>query len=124
MQGNCLCGNVSFEVSAPSLWSAHCHCSLCQRAHGAGVVTWVGCHQDSVKVSDNYLKWYVSSPGAHRGFCQRCGTTLFFKSVNWPNEIHIARANFVTEVDREPAAHGYYQSHVGWLNLVDDLPRK
>jgi hypothetical protein len=39
--GACLCGAVKIETTLPSLWSAHCHCSSCRRAHGAAFVTYV-----------------------------------------------------------------------------------
>ncbi len=38
-KGSCLCGELRFEYDEPSLWCAHCHCTLSQRAHGAPVVT-------------------------------------------------------------------------------------
>ena len=61
--GNCLCGAVGFELELPSKWCAHCHCSMCRRAHGAGYVTWVGFESDHfvLKRGDHHLQWYVSS---------------------------------------------------------------
>lgn len=80
--GRCLCGDLRFTATLPSKWMAHCHCTLCQRAHGAGVVTWVGFGHDRVALDDpqGRLRWYESTPGAERGFCTRCGSTLFFRS--------------------------------------------
>ena len=40
VSGGCLCGAVRFTAKLPSKWCAHCHCSLCRKAHGAGYVTW------------------------------------------------------------------------------------
>ena len=40
VEGGCLCGAVRFSLELPSKWCAHCHCSMCRRAHGAGYVTW------------------------------------------------------------------------------------
>jgi hypothetical protein len=39
--GACLCGAVQFELQLPATWVAHCHCTMCRRAHGAAFVTWV-----------------------------------------------------------------------------------
>jgi hypothetical protein len=123
-RGACLCGAVQFAATLPSLWCAHCHCSQCQRAHGAGVVTWVGFASAALRLSDDqHLRWYASSAEAERGFCQRCGASLFFRSSRWPGEIHIARANFTDSIDHQPEAHVYYASHVDWLDLADTLPR-
>jgi hypothetical protein len=124
--GACLCGGVSFAATLPSLWVAHCHCTRCQRAHGAAFVTWVGMAEASVQVSDpgRLLHWYEAPEGGSRGSCSRCGSPMFFKAPAWPGELHIARALFIDPVDREPQAHAYFDTHVGWVTLGDDLPRK
>lgn len=125
--GSCLCGDLRFSATLPSKWMAHCHCTLCQRAHGAGVVTWVGFEAGQVRIDDPQarLQWYESTPGAKRGFCRRCGSTLFFRSTRWPGELHVVRSNFDTPLDREPQLHVFYDTHVHWLPTADDgLPRK
>lgn len=124
--GKCLCGSVAFTVQFPSKWIAHCHCTMCQRAHGAAFVTWVSVDPTQVTLSDreNKLYWYASSPEAERGFCLHCGSSLFFRSSKWPGELHIARANFIESLDREPQAHAYYDTHVDWFIVQDNLPKK
>jgi len=124
--GQCLCGAVGFTMEFPSKWIAHCHCTMCQRAHGAAFVTWVSVSQSQVVIDDpeTQLRWYNSSSEAQRGFCSRCGSSLFFRSSQWPGELHIARANFINLLDREPQVHGFYDTHVSWVTLNDNLPKK
>ena len=126
MNGGCFCGSVKFNINKPTLWCSHCHCSMCQRSHGAGVVTWVGCDDNSVEIDDgkSKLQWYKSSVDAERGFCSNCGSSLFFRSSQWPGELHIARALVSGELDREPASHAFYDTHVDWMSLADQLPGK
>ena len=125
-RGGCLCGAVRFTATLPSKWVAHCHCTLCQRAHGAAFVTWIGFEAGQVQVtaSDAALKWFASPAGGERAFCARCGSSLFFRSTQWPGELHVARALVTDPVDREPQGHVYYDTHVSWVELGDDLPRK
>jgi len=124
--GRCLCGAVGFEVKLPSKWVAHCHCTMCQRAHGAAFVTWVGSEATQAEIRDPHqlLEWHASSPEAQRGFCRRCGSSLFFRSSKWPGELHIARANFTDPLDKEPQGHVFYDSHVSWFAVNDSLPKK
>jgi hypothetical protein len=126
VRGSCLCGAVRFRVGLPSKWVAHCHCSYCRRAHGAPIVTWAGfpAEQFSFEAGTDAPTWYESSPGAQRAFCPRCGSPLFFRSSRWPGEIHVARALFIDPLDREPGAHVFYEAHVPWLQVGDDLPKK
>ena len=124
--GACLCGGIQFEAELPSLWCAHCHCSQCQRFHGAPVVTWVGFARDRFKITvgENTLRWYASSPPAQRGYCGDCGSSLFFKSTRWPDEIHVTLANIQGPLDRQPERHVYFDTHVSWLEFADNLPRQ
>ena len=123
--GSCLCGAVQFQFPLPTLWCAHCHCTLCQRAHGAGVVTWVGIEADSLQFTrKDTLSWYASSVDSKRGFCSTCGSTLFFRSERWPGQMHIVRANIHGEIDRQPSGHAYYDAHVQWMTMGDNLPRE
>lgn len=124
MNGGCLCSEIKFSITEATLWCSHCHCNICQLSHGAGVVTWVGCNEPSVDIDDanGKLQWFKSSPEAQRGFCSHCGSCLFFRSSRWPGELHIARALVSGKLDREPAGHAFYNSHVDWMSLIDELP--
>ena len=125
VEGACLCGGLRFAIGLPSLWCAHCHCSMCQRAHGSAFVTWVGVAQARFLLGEGApLRWYASSPGAERGFCGDCGSSLLFRSTRWPGEVHVTLANLHGPIDRAPQAHVFYDRHVDWVQLGDALPRK
>ena len=123
-RGSCLCGAVRFEARLPTKWVAHCHCTRCQRAHGAAFVTWAGFEAVRVNIDDGQqvLRWQEGVAGGSRAFCGRCGSPMFFRSERWLGELHVARALFIDPLDREPQAHVFYETHVPWLTLVDDLP--
>ena len=125
-QGTCLCHAVHFRIEAPTLWCAHCHCSMCRHAHGAAFVTWIGVPEEqfSFTAGKQAVRWYASSTEAERGFCRECGSTLFFRSERWPGEIHVVRAAVDGPIDRQPEGHVFYGSHVDWYTVADDLPRK
>jgi hypothetical protein len=76
--GGCLCGEVRYEVRGPLRGIVNCHCSMCQRLHGN-----FGPHTKARKVNisitkDAGLAWFASSTIARRGFCDRCGSSLFW----------------------------------------------
>lgn len=125
-RGACLCGQVRFTARLPTKWVAHCHCTFCRRAHGAAFVTWAGFASEQFELAPDSAQptWYASSPGAERGFCPRCGSPMLFRSQRWPGEMHVARALFSDPLDREPMAHVFYDTHVPWLTVADDLPRR
>ncbi len=49
---------------------------------------------------------------------------MFFKSERWSGELHVARALFADALDKEPTAHVFFETHVPWLAINDDLPKK
>lgn len=124
--GQCLCGAVSFTVKFPTKEVAHCHCPTCRYWQATAFATWVcvePAQQATIDAPSGGLRWFSLTPQAQRGFCARCGTPLFFRSTNWPGEIHISRGAFTDPVDREPSAHYHWEQRVPWLEVVDDLPK-
>jgi len=123
--GSCLCGAVRFTVSFPSLFCAHCHCSMCRRNHGAGYVTWfaVAPAQLVVETGADQLARYESSAHGSRKFCRRCGSSLFCESNQHPERVDIALGAMLEPIDREPQLHTYFDSRASWITVGDSLPR-
>lgn len=124
LHGGCLCGAVRFEIDLPSKWCSHCHCSLCRRAHGAGFVTWAGFESSHFRLAqgDDHLRWYTSSAGARRGFCETCGSSMLFESARWPDETHVALGCIDEPIDRVPQANVFFDAHVDWVPIDETLP--
>jgi hypothetical protein len=125
--GRCLCGAIVFGIEFPTNWVVHCHCPTCRWAQAAAFTTWVSVDVSlaTIHASRRSLRWYTTNPAdqTQRGFCSRCGTSLFFRSEIYPNEIHIALAAFADPIDRKPQLHAYYNLHVDWFEPNDDLPK-
>ena len=99
---------------------------MCQKTGGAAFITWVGIAKQNCEIRDpeKQLQWFQSSPEEQRGFCQQCGSTLFFQSSRWPDEIHITLSNFQTPLDKMPQMHAFRDTHVEWGNFSDELLRR
>lgn len=122
-RGGCQCGAVRFSYEGPSLWCAHCHCTQCQRTHGAPLVTWVGVAEERFHLErGGGLRWYHSSAAAERGFCSTCGSPLFFRAERFPGEIHVARSAIEGDIDLAPSAHVYGDTRPDWFPFQDALP--
>ncbi len=124
--GSCLCGTVRFEIGLPGLFCAHCHCTMCQRAHGAGWVTWTAAPYDRFRVvaGEDRLVRYRSSEHGTRTFCGACGSTLFCESTNHPDWIDVVVANLQGDLGLAPQAHFYFDDRAPWTVVPDDgLPR-
>ena len=124
--GACQCGAISFETKGTALFCSHCHCNYCRKSHGSAFVTWVGYLQERVTISVHEqasLSWFESSAFSQRGFCNRCGSRLFFKSSLCKGELHIARACFNEEIDTLPEQHDFFDQTQGWARPDADIPK-
>src|SRR5262249_35191119 len=105
--GSCLCGAVRFRVTLPTLFCAHCHCSLCPRNHGAAYVTWFGIARErlALEAGADVLVRHLSSEHGSRSFCGRCGSSLFCESTRHPDHVDVVLASMLGPIDRAPAMH-------------------
>lgn len=125
VSGGCACGAIHFEIDLPTRFCAHCHCSMCRRAHGAAFVTWVGVPNAQFRLlgGTEKLRRHASSSTARRSFCGECGSMLLIEGERWPGETHVARAAISGEIDRVPQAHVFWSDRVTWAALHDELPK-
>ena len=76
--GVCLCGKVEIHAATMSLDVGACHCSMCRTWSGGPMMT-VDCHTSVEITGTEYVSVYESSEWAERGFCNHCGTHLFYR---------------------------------------------
>lgn len=76
--GACLCGGVRYHVTGELRDAVACHCGQCRKTTGHYGVFSACRNEDLVMESAESLAWYESSPGVRRGFCGKCGSTLFW----------------------------------------------
>jgi hypothetical protein len=75
--GKCLCGAVRFTAQDVSAEASACHCGMCLRWSGGPFLSVM---VKSVEWADeDALGVIVSSDWAERGFCKRCGSSLYYR---------------------------------------------
>lgn len=76
--GKCQCGAVQIEASGNNNKIGVCFCATCRKINGGGPQ--LGVHgSNELKASGaEHIQRFVSSDWAERGFCKKCGTTLFY----------------------------------------------
>ncbi|WP_081879105.1 GFA family protein, partial [Photobacterium sanctipauli] len=77
-KGSCLCGTIKIEISGDIKAVTHCHCKICQKAHGAAFATFAASRDEHFAIvqGESSLKSYESSPGYVRTFCVHCGSNI------------------------------------------------
>lgn len=121
-EGGCLCGEVRFQVRGPLRDVVNCHCSMCQRLHGN-----FGPHTKARKVNititkDNGLKWYKTSNIAQRGFCSKCGSSLFWEPFEL-DATGIIAGSLNGPTGLNTIGHIFVGEKPDFYDITDDLPQ-
>jgi hypothetical protein len=88
--GRCDCGGVSYEVTGELRQVYNCHCERCRRITGHHMAATAVRPEQLSLVADGTLTWYDPVPIVHYGFCNVCGSTLFWKADDQGDKICIA----------------------------------
>lgn len=108
--GGCDCGGVRYSLSGGLRNVINCHCGRCRRITGHHLAA-TAVHPDRITFdSDTTLTWYDPVPTVHYGFCNTCGSTLFWKvddvadklcisagTLDQPTGLHTTTALWVAE---------------------------
>jgi hypothetical protein len=124
LSGQCLCGEVEYELRTGLGPIVCCHCSLCRRATGAAFAT-----NASVATSDFMIRRgadriteYESSPGYFRTFSSRCGSPIYGLGESFPQIRRRVRLGTLdADPGTTPVAHVHVSSRATWFTLSDAL---
>lgn len=121
--GGCLCGEIRYEARGLPRHVNHCHCSQCQRASGAAMATWATWPAADIRFVKGRPSEFASSPGARRGFCAKCGSTLSWRAVDRvPAELDLSAGSLDDANALSPREHLYVKTRRAWQPLCDGLP--
>jgi hypothetical protein len=120
--GRCLCGGVRYEVRGQLRDVLICHCEECRRWHGHVAASTAARKQDLVLLDAATLRW-IDSPrsdaGARRGFCGRCGSSLFWEAPG-RETIAIAAGTLDDASGLRVVGHWFVSQAGGYYELPDD----
>lgn len=122
LRGSCLCGAVAFTAGPPEGRAIACHCIECRRQSGHYFAA-VPVAKDSVTFDcDDGLTWYRASGIATRGFCTRCGSTLFWRGDAGAN-VHVLMGSLDGETGLKLGAHVWVREQGDYYEIGGDLPQ-
>jgi hypothetical protein len=126
LTGGCNCGAVRFEVNAPLMSSVYCHCTRCQRRTGTGASANARVAPGSFRVveGEDRLRAWKPESGAQKWFCGDCGSALFSRSPDDPEQVGVRLGTFDSDPGIRPEARQYVAYAASWEEIPDDgLPR-
>ena len=123
MQGGCHCGYIRYEISGQPFDADYCHCRDCQVTTGAPVSAWMDFRKEQVRWLGATPAEYASSAHIRRGFCPKCGSSLSYRSTQYPDYLTLSIVSLDDPNLVHPSYHIFTDSGVKWLTIDDDCKR-
>jgi hypothetical protein len=120
-EGGCLCGASRYVAHGDPINVRVCHCRLCQKAIGAAFNARVLFASNAVTLTGPIGR-INSSADLTRGFCTRCGTTLFSERGSI-GAVGLTLGSLDDPDAIKPTEHIWTSSKQTWLKLDDGLPQ-
>jgi hypothetical protein len=126
LTGGCGCGAVRFEISAPLLGAAYCHCTRCQRRTGGGSSVSALTAPGSFRLTAGAQEVGTWAPegGFEKMFCRRCGSALFGVNPDDRESVIVRLGSIDGDPGVRPQARQYVANAAPWDTIPDDGLRR
>ena len=119
---SCLCDGIKLKIKGQLRHVINCHCSQCMKTHGNHAAYTASSEKNVVFISKKTLKWYQSSKKAKRGFCSKCGASIFFKNFTSKN-ICIAAGMFQNPTKLKTKLNIFTKGKLDYYKLDTKIPK-
>ncbi|MEZ5894458.1 MAG: GFA family protein [Parvularculaceae bacterium] len=121
VSGGCQCGAVRYHTDV-MLDNAHlCHCRMCQKAMGNIFAALVATPNEALTWTRGKPAVFKSSAHAERGFCKKCGTPLFYNSLD-NDRINLTIGSLDHPEKFPPRNQVGVEARVAWFAALAALP--
>ncbi len=118
---SCLCGAVRFGLPGPAGAITACHCTQCRKLSGHYSASF-DAEEETVRwQSRSALAEYETPGGGRRGFCFRCGSSLWFRSAR--GEFSVEAGSVVGPTGGRLAEHIFVADKGDYYVIDDGLPQ-
>lgn len=121
-QASCLCGSVSWEITAEPYNAFNCHCKMCRKAHGSAFATYWFVKQDQFNwlSGGDAIVRYRSSHLLTRSFCGNCGSVVPYASEQGE---HFCVPGGCHDEGRHSDCEIFTAHSAPWYEITSNLPR-
>ena len=122
LKASCLCGGIQLRTQGYHQNVHNCHCIQCLKTHGH-YAAYTNVEERNVRFfKKRTLKWFKSSQRAKRGFCNKCGASLFFKIIG-AKTINIATGMFNRPVKLKTTMNIFVKGKSDYYKLDSRMPK-
>ena len=117
----CLCGAVHFSLPGPTGPITACHCQQCRKLSGHYAASFDADEKAFTWGARDAMAEFETPAGGRRGFCTRCGSSLWFRSA--ADEFSVEAGSVLGATGGQLAEHIFTASKGAYYELDDGLPQ-
>jgi hypothetical protein len=127
VEGQCHCGEITFEAEVDTDAVGICHCTDCQMLSGSAYR--VTAHSPAAKfvlrsgTPKIYIKIAESGNKRAHGFCANCGTPIYATDPHEPRTYGIRVGTLKQRRELLPRRQIWYRSALSWVADLHDIPQ-
>lgn len=127
VEGQCHCGNISYEAEIDPEKVHLCHCTDCQALTGSAFRVTVQAPSASFRLLTGQPKTYIktAASGNRRihAFCPDCGSPVYACAVSDPPTYSLRLGCLKQRMQIKPTRQIWCDSALPWAMNLEDLPR-
>jgi hypothetical protein len=125
--GKCLCGQIQFSIDAEPQGARMCWCRDCQRIASGSATVNVLFPEEAVRYTGQITTLRLTADSGNiveRGFCPRCGSQMYSKTIEPRGMPMRVRAGTLDDPELiAPTAIIWADSAPRWATFDPNLPR-
>lgn len=126
LNGSCLCGGITYQVTAAFQFVYNCHCGRCRKARAAAYTTNGFVQPGGIEIlgGENLLDHYKVPEAKFftHAFCRVCGAGMPRTNTTRPL-IVVPFGSLDDDPGRDADKHIYTGAKAHWYAIADDLPQ-
>ncbi|HJN51946.1 MAG: GFA family protein [Pseudomonadales bacterium] len=126
--GQCLCGDIKYEIGSAPAMTGVCHCKNCQRQAGSAFSTLAGVPKSDFSLTSGELKLYRDSDTdsgntVERYFCENCGSPIYSAIPGQPDTLFLKTGTMDDTSGFTPQFHVWCDSKQDWVTVEEGVPQ-
>lgn len=119
-----MCGTFRYTVEGSFGDVRYCHCSQCRRGNGTAFSANASIERSqwTLEGPQDEVTEFEHKPGRFKAFCSRCGSPLYARSSQDPNDIRVRLGGFEGILDVRITGHVWTSSKSTWYTIEDSIP--
>lgn len=120
--GQCLCGQITYEISGDLIATAVCHCEHCQRQSGGAFSVNLVLLESQLNLSGTLSTYEDRGQSGdavyvHRRFCGDCGSPIYSAFVEPAGVLAVKAGTLDDRSDVNPTAEVWCDHKQPWVDL-------